>query len=248
MQINAHKVWLVTETSRGLGRALAEEVLKSGDQLVATARDIAELEPLVVQFGEAVRPVTVDVRKSYQVETAIQAATQMFGKLNVLVNNADHGIEDEFKVMTDEGFREHVDMNFWGVVHTMRSALPVLRAQGFGHILQITTVNGRPGTPDLSGYYAAKSAIERISEAVASDAALSGITVGVVETDSLRADWTDVSRRSVEPVESYGRSARIFRSLMKTVYRIPGEPVKVARAILELTEGKIPCAPGVRER
>jgi NAD(P)-dependent dehydrogenase (short-subunit alcohol dehydrogenase family) len=242
-EMKTQKVWLVIETSRGLGRALAEEVLKSGDRLVATARNIAEVEPLVAQFGEAVRLVTVDVRKSHQVEAAVRATTRIFGKLDVLVNNAGHGVGDEIKVMTEEVFREHVDMNFWGMIHTMRSALPVLRAQGFGHILQITSVNGRPGTPDLSGYYAAKSAIERISEAVASDVALSGITVCVVETDSVRADWIGAPLSSVEKVESYGRSARIFRSLMKTVYRISGEPVKAAREILELTEGHIP-APG----
>ena len=240
--MKTQRVWLITETSLGLGRALAEEVLKTGDRLVATSRNIVDLESLVVAYGEAVYPISVDVRKARQVEGAVQAATQRFGKLDVLVNNADHGIGDKFDVMTSEKFKEHVDINFWGVVHTMRSALPVLRAQGFGHILQITSVNGRPGTPDLSGYYAAKSAIERLSEAVASDVSSSGIKVCVVETDSLRGDWTDASCCATGPVASYGKSARIFRSTMKTAYRVSGGPVKVALAILELTEKMIPAS------
>lgn len=117
------KVWLVTEASRGLGMMLAEKILNRGDRLVATARSMVDLEPLIAEFGIAIHPVAVDLRNANEVKVAIDMAVERFGKLDVLVNNADHGVHDSFASMTAEDIKEHVDTNFWGAVHATRFAL-----------------------------------------------------------------------------------------------------------------------------
>jgi NAD(P)-dependent dehydrogenase (short-subunit alcohol dehydrogenase family) len=228
------KVWLVTEASSGLGRALTEEILRAGDLLVATARNTAELEPLASQFRNEMRAVALDVLNSKDMKVALSAALESFGRIDVLVNNASYGAIDTIRTITAAEFRRHIDTNFWGVVHATRSALPVMRAQGFGHILQITSVYGCIGTPDRAGYLAVKSAIERLSESLAFEVRMSGIHVGVVEVGSLRL--TRSSQAGEDSVETFNKSTHILRRLSRTIYCVPGDPVGAALAILDLTK------------
>lgn len=126
----------------------------------------------------------MDLRNTNEVKVAIDMAVEKFGKLDVLVNNADHGVHDSFASMTADGIKGHVGTNFLGFVHATRFALRIIRSQGSGYILQIPSANGRPGTLDFAQYYGVRSAIERVSEGLAVELSLSGINIRVVETNS----------------------------------------------------------------
>jgi NAD(P)-dependent dehydrogenase (short-subunit alcohol dehydrogenase family) len=230
------KVWMVTGSSRGLGRALAEEILAQGDKLVATARNPEDLAPLAEKYGDAVCAVSVDVREPKQVEAAVQLAVKAFGRLDVLVNNAGYGFIGAFEEMTEEQFKGQIDTNFWGVVNATRAVLPVMRAQGSGHIFQITSIGGRAANPGLSGYHAAKFAVEGLSEALAGEVRPSGIKVCIVEPGGFRTDWAGSSMGFAKPMEAYKASVGGFREFLRAGYRAPGDPKKAAQAILQLAE------------
>ena len=145
------KVWLITGSGNGLGRDIAEAALAAGDSVVAGARRTEELAPLVAQYGERVKPVTLEVRDEAAAKAAVQLAVDSFGRLDVLVNNAGYGQIAPFEQMSAEDFQAIVDTCFYGVVYTTRAAVPVMRKQKSGHIFQVSSVGGRPRG---SGQYA----------------------------------------------------------------------------------------------
>jgi NAD(P)-dependent dehydrogenase (short-subunit alcohol dehydrogenase family) len=230
-----NRVWIVTGSSRGLGRALAEEILEHGDRLVATARKPEDLSSLVAKYGDAVRTAAVDVREPKQIEAAMALAVEAFGKIDILVNNAGYGFVGAFEEMTAEEFEGQIDTNFWGVVNATRAVLPIMRRQGFGHILQISSVGGRSGYPGLSGYHAAKFAVEGLSEALAQEVKPLGIQVCIVEPGGFRTDWSGASMSFAKPIDAY-ESVAAFRRFLHNGHRSPGDPRKAAQAILKLVE------------
>src|ERR1700726_2051593 len=150
------KVWLVTGSASGLGRNIAEAVLASGDRLVATARDPRRLEDLVEKYGDQVRTARLDVADEGAAHAAVQVAMDTFGRLDVVVNNAGYGDIAPFEQLSPERFKALVDTNFYGVVYMTRAALPVMRKQRSGCILQISSVGGRLAPPVSAGYPAPK--------------------------------------------------------------------------------------------
>src|SRR6201997_5473829 len=130
------KVWLITGSGNGLGRDIAEAALAAGDSLVAGARRTEELAPLVAQYGERVKPVTLEVRDEAAAKAAVQLAVDTFGRLDVLVNNAGYGQFAPFEQISAEDFQAVVDTCFYCVVHTARAAVPVMRKQKSSHIFQ----------------------------------------------------------------------------------------------------------------
>src|SRR5262245_38800991 len=139
------KVWLITGSSRGLGRALAEAVLEAGDEVVATARDVASLE------GLGGSHVALDVTDAQAARDAVAFAVERHGRLDVVVNNAGYADSGSFEELPPEVFDAQIRTNFYGVVNVTRAALPVLRRQRSGHVIQVSTVGGRTGHPGLSG-------------------------------------------------------------------------------------------------
>src|ERR1700751_3091177 len=150
------RTWLITGSGNGLGRDIAEAALKAGDNVVAGARRTEELAPLVVQYGERVKPVTLEVRDEAAAKAAVQLAVDTFGRLDVLVNNAGYGQFGAFGQMSAEVFQAVVDPCFSGVVYTTRPAVPVMRKQKSGHIFQVSSVGGRIAVPGNTPYHAAK--------------------------------------------------------------------------------------------
>ncbi len=235
------KVWLITGSSRGLGRVLAEAVLAAGDKLVATARKPAQLADLVDRYGGQVRAVALDVTDGRAAGYAIQSAVDAFGRLDVLVNNAGYANVNSIEDMAAEDFREQVETNFFGVVNVTRAALPVLRTQRDGHIIQISSIGGRGATPGLSAYQSAKWAVGGFSEVLAKEVGPLGIKVTVLEPGGMRTDWAGSSMRvgAVQPdyqkavgamIQAHSANADIMR----------GDPAKVAQAILRLASEKRP--------
>src|ERR1700726_352334 len=153
------KVWLVTGSASGLGRNIAEAVLESGDRLVATARDPRRLDDLVNKFGERVRAVSLDVADESAAQAAVQVALDAFGRLDVVVNNAGFGDIAPFEQLSAERFKAVIDTNFYGVVNVTRAAVPHMRKQRSGCILQMSSVGGRLTRPGSAPYHAAKWAV-----------------------------------------------------------------------------------------
>jgi NAD(P)-dependent dehydrogenase (short-subunit alcohol dehydrogenase family) len=236
------KIWLITGSARGLGRHLAEAVLAAGDSLVATARDTSKLSDLVSRYGDRIRPVSLDVTDAAAARAAVDVAVSAFGRLDVLVNNAGYGHAAPFEQTTDEDFRAQIDTNFYGVVNVTRAALPVMRKQRSGHIIQVSSVGGRMGTPGLSAYQSAKWAVGGFTEVLAKEVAPLGIKVTAVEPGGMRTDWGVIARGAVPELlpdyePSVGALAKMFAQY---IGHEVGDPDKVAKVILQLARHDAP--------
>jgi NAD(P)-dependent dehydrogenase (short-subunit alcohol dehydrogenase family) len=235
------KVWFITGSSRGLGRALTETVLEAGHQVVATARQPEQLADLDKTFAKQLRTVRLDVKSPAEAEKAIAAAREAFGRIDVVVNNAGYGFMGAFEEMSPDEFKGQIDTNFWGVVHVTRAALPVLRKQGSGHIIQITSLGGRSAFPSLSGYHAAKFAVEGFSESLAQEIGPLGLKLTLVEPGGFRTDWAGASMAYAKPMAAYAPVMDTIRGFMEGHSgQQPGDPRKAAQVILQLVEMKEP--------
>jgi NAD(P)-dependent dehydrogenase (short-subunit alcohol dehydrogenase family) len=231
------KVWFITGSSRGLGRALAEAALEKGDRVIATARKPGTIEDLKSRHGERLRPVALDVTDPSQAGAAIEAGRDAFGRIDVLVNNAGYGFFGAFEEMSADDFRAQIDTNFWGVVHVTRAALPLLREQGSGHIIQITSTGGRHAVPGLSAYHAAKFAVEGFSEALAQEIKPLGIKLTIVEPGGFRTDWAGASMAYATPLDAYRPSVGAMREFLQPYAgQEPGDPRKAANVIIGITD------------
>ncbi len=227
--------WLITGSSRGLGRALSEAVLQAGHQLVATARDVAPLASLVDAHGDRVRAVSLDVTDPVGAQRAVHAAVEAFGGLDVLVNNAGYGNVDSVEDTSLDEFRRQIETNLFGTIITTKAAIPVMREQGSGHIIQFSSVGGRVGAPGRAPYSAAKWGVEGFSEVLALEMALIGVRVTIVEPGGFRTDFAGASTSLREGRPEYdavvGEAARRQRAYDG---RQPGDPARAAQAILAL--------------
>jgi len=228
------KVFLVTGSSRGLGRQIAEKALAAGHDVVATARTPEQLADLVERYGPKVRAVQLDVTDPAAGRAAVATAVAEFGRLDVVVNNAGYANTAAVEDIADADFREQVDTNLFGVVSVTKAALPVLREQGGGHIIQVSSVGGRMTTPGMSAYQAAKFAVGGFSEVLAQEVAPLGIKVTVLEPGGMRTDWAG-SSMTIPPIsapyeQTVGRIVTMLRSSLVT--EAAGDPAKVADVVL----------------
>jgi NAD(P)-dependent dehydrogenase (short-subunit alcohol dehydrogenase family) len=229
------QVWLITGSSRGLGRALAEAVLAAGHKLVATARDPEQLADLAERHGDAVRAVALDVTDERAAIGAVQIAVDTFGRLDVLVNNAGYGNLASIEDTTSQDFRAQVETNLFGVVNLTKAAIPVMRRQGSGRILQFSSIGGRVGPVGRGAYAAAKWGVEGFSEVLAKEVGPLGIKVTIIEPGGFRTDFAG-SSQNIHPDNP------IYAATVGTVARFqreyngaqPGDPKKAAAAILKL--------------
>src|SRR5260370_32065906 len=187
------QVWLVTGSSRGLGRAFAEAALASGFQVAATARNTEDLAELRNKYGDLVLPLSLDVTSETQACEAVKATIRTFGKLDVLVNNAGYGHVAPIEDTTLEDFRAQIETNLFGVINVTKAALPVMRRQGSGHIIQFASVGGRVGPVGRGAYAAAKFGVQRFSEVLAKEAGPLGIKVTIIEPGGFRTDFAGAS-------------------------------------------------------
>jgi NAD(P)-dependent dehydrogenase (short-subunit alcohol dehydrogenase family) len=238
------KVWLITGAARGLGRSIAEAVLTSGDQLVATARDPSRLVDLRKRYGDQLRTAALDVTDAAAARAAVQAAIDGFGRLDVLVNNAGFGHVAPFEQAPEEDFRAQIDTNFYGVVNLTRAALPIMRSQRRGHIINISSVGGRIGTPGLSAYQAAKWAVGGFTEVLAQEAKPFGVKVISVEPGGMRTQWVEIAQGQMpELLTDYEPSVGAFQNLLQQINgNEASDPDRVAQVILRLAAHDHPPA------
>jgi NAD(P)-dependent dehydrogenase (short-subunit alcohol dehydrogenase family) len=229
-------VFFLTGSSRGLGRAIAEAVLDGGHRLVATARDPRSLDDLVATHGDRILALALDVTDPDAAQTAIAAGVEQFGRIDVVVNNAGYADLAAVEDVTLEDFRRQVDTNFFGVVNVTKAALPILREQGAGHIIQVSSIGGRLATPGLSAYQSAKWAVGGFSSVLAAEVNLLGIRVTVLEPGGMETDWAG-SSMEVPPIsEPYRQTVGASAAMHNSDAVALGDPAKVAQVVLEVAE------------
>jgi NAD(P)-dependent dehydrogenase (short-subunit alcohol dehydrogenase family) len=230
------KVWLVTGSASGLGRNIAEAVLASGDRLVATARDPRRLQDLLDKYGDQVRATQLDVSDETAAEAAMQVTMEAFGRLDVLVNNAGYGDVAPFEQLSLERFKAVIDTNFYGVVNLTRAALPIMRKQKSGCILQISSVGSRLALPGSTPYHAAKWAVGGFTESLAQEVAPFGVRVCALEPGGMRTNWGARAQRDMpELLPDYEPSVgALVKALLPLWGHENSDPAKVAQVVLRL--------------
>lgn len=242
MSDNSAKVWLITGSSTGFGRSLAEAVLKHGDRVIATARKPEQLADLVQQFPETAKAIRLDVTNPQEVRDAINAAVAAFGRIDVLVNNAGYGAMGAIEEVSDAAVRRQFETNVFGALDMMRAVLPVMRQQRQGHILNLSSVGGFVGFGGTGIYCSTKFALEGLSEALAKEVADLGIKVTIVEPGAFRTDFNGRSLAVPENlIEDY---APITGEFLKWLEQMdgnqPGDPDKAAAAMIQVVESDNP--------
>jgi NAD(P)-dependent dehydrogenase (short-subunit alcohol dehydrogenase family) len=237
-----NKIWLITGSSRGLGRALAEAVLAAGGRVVATARKPEQLDDLVAKYGDQVRAVALDVTDATAARDAVRTALDEFGGLDVVANNAGYANSAAIEETPDEDFRAQIETNLFGVVNVTKAALPVFREQRSGHFLQFSSIGGRVGgTPGMGAYQTAKFAVEGFSEVLNNEVKPFGAKVTIIEPGAFRTDWGG-SSMAIAPVGAdYDATVgELNRYRLEADGKQPGDPAKAARAILDIVALETP--------
>jgi NAD(P)-dependent dehydrogenase (short-subunit alcohol dehydrogenase family)/predicted ester cyclase len=230
------KVWFVTGSSRGLGRQVVLAALRAGDRVAATARNPGELADLAAEFAESLLPLRLDVTDAVAAAGAVGRAAEEFGRLDVVVNNAGYADLAAFEDTPAESFRAQVETNLFGVVNVCRAAVPVLRDQGGGHFINVSSLGGRIGTPGLSAYQAAKWAVTGFSEVLAAEVGPLGVKVTVIEPGGMATDWSGSSMRIPAPSAPYEDTIGFLAQLVRgdAGDSALGDPAKAARVIADL--------------
>ena len=232
------KTWLITGSSRGFGREIAEAALKRGDQVIATARNPYQLDDLVEAHSEHVLALALDVTDSAAAKRAIDAAVSSFGSLDIVVNNAGYADSAPIEEMSEKSFRDQIETNLFGVVNVTKAALPVFHQQRSGHFLQFSSIGGRVGgTPGMGAYQTAKFAVEGFSEVLNAEVKPLGIKVTVIEPGGFRTDWggssMNTSTVGIDYEDTVGAMNR-FRKSTVTTWR--GDPRRAANIILDVVD------------
>lgn len=231
------KVWFITGSARGLGRALTEAVLAKGEKVAATARQPHQLDDLAAKYPDQILPLPLDVTNKKEIVSAVEQAVNHFGRIDVLVNNAGFGIIGAAEAFTDEQVRSQLETNLYAPIEITRVILPYMRKQRNGRILQISSVGGRIGNPGISIYQAAKFGLSGFTEALSKEVAPLGIKVTSVEPGGFRTDWAGASMSYAPAIEGYETTVNARAEYFQTGKFVPvGDPVKAAQVMLGLAE------------
>jgi NAD(P)-dependent dehydrogenase (short-subunit alcohol dehydrogenase family) len=230
------QTWFITGSSRGLGRALARAALDAGDLVAATARQPAQLDDLAAEYGERIRAIALDVTDCGAARSAVVEAHHHFGRLDVIVNNAGYANVSPIESADDEDFRAQFETNFWGVYHVSKAAIPVLREQGGGLVVQISSMGGRVGgSPGIASYQAAKFAIDGFSRVLQAETAPFGVKVMVVEPSGVRTDWAGSSMTVHTIPEAYAPTVGAMNTRVRRSPDGPaGDPARAAAIIVQV--------------
>jgi NAD(P)-dependent dehydrogenase (short-subunit alcohol dehydrogenase family) len=232
------KTIFITGASRGFGKIWAEAFLKRGDKIVATARDISSLDDLVKQYGNAILPLQLDVNDRDAGFEAIKQAKQHFGTIDVLINNAGYGLFGAIEETTEKEAREQMETNFFGLLWLSQAVLPVMREQGHGHIIQISSILGLIAVPTLGLYNASKFAVEGLGVTLAAEVKGFGINVTLVEPNGFTTDWASVSSAHTTAMPEY--DAVKAASQVGRPDDFFGEPEATTPAVLKLVDSENP--------
>jgi NAD(P)-dependent dehydrogenase (short-subunit alcohol dehydrogenase family) len=234
----ASKVWFITGSSKGFGRVWATAALARGDRVAATARDIKTLAPLVERYGEQVAAITLDVNDRAAVKAAISEAQAKFGRLDVVVNNAGYGLFGTIEEVSEAEARAQLETNLFGALWVTQAALPLMRAQRSGHIIQVSSIGGVNAFPTVGLYHASKWGLEGFSQSLAAEVAGFGIKVTIVEPGGFATDWGGSSAKRAAPMAVYDSARAAIAELRGN--NVPGDPEATGPAILKVVDAKDP--------
>jgi NAD(P)-dependent dehydrogenase (short-subunit alcohol dehydrogenase family) len=234
------KTWFITGASRGFGREWAIAALERGDSVAATARDTSTLQDLVARFGDRVLPLQLDVDDREADVAAVRDAYDRFGRLDVVVNNAGYGQFGMIEEISEEEARAQFETNVFGALWITQAALPYLRAQGSGHILQVSSIGGISAFPNIGIYNASKWALEAFSQSLAREVADLGIRVTIVEPGAYSTDWGGTSARHATPNPAYDAYREKAAEQRRQRAGNPGDPVATRAAILSIVDAEDP--------
>jgi len=234
------KVWLITGSASGLGRAITEAVLAAGDRVVAGARQPSELSALVGQYGDALTPVELDVRDESAANAAVREAMRLYGQLDVLVNNAGYQFNAPFEQIPADKFRDVIETCLFGVVYTTRAVIPVMREQRRGHIFQVSSIGGRVTIPGNSPYHAAKWAIGGFSDSVAEEVGPFGVRVCTLEPGGIRTNFRERAGKELPKLlpEYEASVGPIYKMMSADGRSSENDPEKIASLIISLAEAE----------
>ena len=240
--LNDSPVWLITGCSSGLGRALAARVLARGHRLIATARQPETLDELVAADPSRCRALALDVADASQVSPVVAQAAEIFGRLDVVVNNAGYGLVGAVEEYDEAQITRNFETNFFGALRVIRAALPILRAQRRGHFVNISAAAVIANYAGFSIYGATKWALEGLSESLAAEVRPLGLKVTIVQPGPFRTEFISRSlERASAAIPDYEASSGKFRRFLETMNgRQPGDPAKAADAIISAVESDNP--------
>ena len=229
--------WFVTGSSRGFGRSLTIAALDAGDQVVATARKPEQLDDLVQRYGDRVLPVALDVTDRSAAVAALEKGLERFGQIDIVVNNAGYANVSPVETTTEDDFRRQFDTNFWGVYNVSTAALPILKAQGAGTIVQFSSIGGRVGgTPGLASYQAAKFAVDGFTRVLANETEPFGIRYMVVEPGGFATDWAGASMQIHDLATEYEPTVGAIVRVLTDPATAPGDPNRAGEILVRVVK------------
>lgn len=227
------KTIFITGASKGFGKIWAAAFLKKGYNVAATARNLDALKDLQ-GYSDALLPIQLDVNSREQSFAAIKKAKEHFGKIDVVINNAGYGLFGAIEETTEKEARDQFETNVFGLLWITQAAIPVMRAQGKGHIIQVSSVLGMATLPVLGLYNASKWAVEGLSETLASEVKGFGIDVTIVEPNGFSTDWGGASAFHTQPMKEYEKVKAAFsEGITEDSF---GKPEATSDAILKLVD------------
>ena len=233
----AKKVWFITGASRGFGLQWAEAALQRGDLVAATARTPESLTELVDTYGDAVLPIQLDITDRDADFDAVKRAADHFGKLDVVINNAGYGHFGMVEELTEDEVRAQLETNFFGALWVTQAALPIMRAQGSGHIIQVSSLGGITAFPGIGAYHASKWALEGLSQSLSQEVASFGINVTLIEPGGYSTDWVGPSAKRSQENPAY---AGVREGQSRSWAESPGDPTATRSAILKVVDADKP--------
>jgi len=235
----AHKVWFITGTSRGFGRVWAIAALERGDKVAATARNLSGIADLQEKYGENVLTLALDVTNYDQVEQAVKQAHEHFGRLDIVFNNAGYSLVGTVEEATIDQVKAMYDTNVFGAVAVIQAALPILRKQGFGHILGTSSNLGHVVLPVIGYYCSSKWAFEAIHESLATEVKAFGIKVTIIEPGAYATEFgSQESLKFADGLDVYTDfKAKFFEGLQQLER---GNPAATPEALFKIVDAENP--------
>jgi NAD(P)-dependent dehydrogenase (short-subunit alcohol dehydrogenase family) len=234
------RTWFITGSSRGFGREWAIAALERGDSVAATARDTGSLDDLVERFGDRILPLKLDVTDRAAVFDAVETAHRRFGRLDFVVNNAGYGQFGLIEEISEAEARAQFETNVFGALWVTQAALPILREQGSGHILQVSSIGGISAFPNIGIYNASKWALEAFSQSLAQEVAGFGVKVTLIEPGGYSTDWGGSSAKHAAPLAAYDEFREQAAEARKARIGTPGDPVATREAVLKVVDAEHP--------
>src|ERR1700684_3213684 len=234
------KTWFITGTSRGFGREWAIAALERGDKVAATARDTSTLDDLVAKYGDALLPIKLDVTDRAAAFAAVKQAQEYLGRLDIVINNAGYGHFGMVEELSEGDARDQLETNLFGALWITQAALPFLRAQKSGHIVQVSSIGGISAFQNVGAYHASKWALEGLSQALAQEVASFGIHVTLIEPGGFDTDWAGPSARHATALSDYDEVRAAVDAERSKRWANPGNPEASAAALLKVVDAEEP--------